>query len=30
MTSEMIAGLIRSAGLVPVERDTLFNTLKIY
>ncbi len=30
MTTEVLAGLIRSAGLVPVERDTLFNTLKTH
>lgn len=30
MTTEGLVALIRSSGLEPVERDTLYNTLKIY
>jgi aminodeoxyfutalosine synthase len=30
MSTEALVSLIRSSGLVPVERDTLYNTLKIY
>jgi aminodeoxyfutalosine synthase len=30
MTTEGLVSLIRSSGLEPVERDTLYNTLKIY
>jgi aminodeoxyfutalosine synthase len=30
MTTEGLVSLIRSSGLKPVERDTLYNTLKIY
>ncbi len=30
MSTEALAALIRSSGLEPVERDTLYNTLKIY
>jgi len=30
MTTEGLVTLIRSSGLEPVERDTLYNTLKIY
>lgn len=30
MSREQIAGLIRKAGKVPVERDTLYNALRVY
>jgi aminodeoxyfutalosine synthase len=30
MTTEGLLSLIRKSGLEPVERDTLYNTLKIY
>jgi len=30
MTTDGLVSLIRSSGLVPVERDTLYNTLKIH
>jgi aminodeoxyfutalosine synthase len=30
MSREEIAGLIRNAGRIPVERDTLYNELRMY
>jgi aminodeoxyfutalosine synthase len=30
MSREEIAGLIRKAGRIPVERDTLYNELRMY
>ena len=30
MTTDALVSLIRNSGLEPVERDTLYNTLKIY
>jgi len=30
MSTEDLAGLVRSAGHIPAERDTLYNTLKVY